>query len=423
MTYNTTEDKYWNPTDLDAELNRVYDICYGCQLCFNLCDSFPVLFDFVDERGDEVEEMTQDEKRKVVELCFQCKLCYPKCPYTPPHEWAIDFPRLMQRAKLVWNTEDPAKSQHKLLGNPEIIGKIGSKFSSLVNWANNNKLTRSLMEKSVGIHRDRNLPQYHGQTFEKWAKKRSFRTFSEEERNGRIALFFTCTVNYNHPDVGQAAVEVLERNKVEVTIPEQMCCGAPLLHGGGYHEAVEKVKVNLEHLHQAIQAGYDIIAPSPTCSMMLKEEYTLLVDHPHAQEVAEKTYDLCEYLMNLHREKKFDTNFGKGFGKVAYHFPCHLKNQNIGYTSRNLLRLLPDTEVELIDRCSGFDGVWGMHKDTYELSLKYGQKLFRGIEGAKPDVVVSDCPLSQLQIEKGVKKQAIHPILLIWEAYTTVSNR
>ncbi len=418
MTFDTTKDKYWDVADVDTELERVYDICYGCQLCFNLCDSFPTLFDYVDEHGDEVEHMTPDEKEKVVALCYQCKLCYPKCPYTPPHKWAIDFPRLMQRAKLAWNRQRSVKPQNNLLSNPDTVGEIGSRFPRLVNWLNRNKIARRLIERTVGIHHNRNLPNYHAQTFEKWAKGHSFRTFSELDRKAKVAFFPTCTVNYNSPHVGQAAVGVLERNNVEVIIPEQICCGAPSLHGGVYEDAVEKVKQNLENLHQAVEAGYDIIAPSPTCSMMIKEEYPLLVNDSRAQIVAEKTFDLCEYLMILHRSKKFDTNFVKGFGKVAYHFPCHLKNQNIGYTSRNLLRMLPDTEVEMIDRCSGFDGVWGMHKDTYDLSLKYGQKLFQDIEKSVPDLVVSDCPLSQLQIQKGTEKHAVHPILLIWEAYT-----
>ena len=423
MTYKTTEEVYWDLTDLDAELDRVYDICYGCQLCFNLCDSFPVLFDFVDTHEDDATKMVEEEKKEVVDLCYQCKLCYPKCPYIPPHRWAIDFPRLMQRAKLVWNKQSGSSSlPNKILGNPELIGKIGSSLPSFVNWANNNKTSRAITEKVMGIHRDRNLPEYHRETFEDWFRENHHPTSLDGEINGKVALFFTCTVNYNCPNIGQAAVKVLKRNNIEVIVPEQVCCGAPALHSGEYENTVAKVETNIDHLHRVIQEGYDIIAPSPTCSMMLKEEYPLLVDDNRAQEVAANTYDLCEYLMNLHRNNKLDTQFNKGFGKIAYHYPCHLKNQNIGYTSRNLLRLLPDTEVELIDRCSGFDGVWGMHKDTYDLSLKYGQKLFQSIDQQEADVIVSDCPLSQLQIEKGVQKQAVHPILLILEAYETLND-
>jgi len=418
MTYKTTEEKYWNLQDLDTELERVYDICYGCQLCFNLCDSFPVLFDFVDEHGDEVSGMTQPEKEKVVDLCYQCKLCYPKCPYVPPHEWAIDFPRLMQRAKLAWKREKDQK--HRFLIDPEEVGRLGSQFPALTNWANKNEISRAITEKIVGIHRERNLPQYHKQTFNQWFYERPTTVSTSTDQgksNGKVALFFSCTVNYNYPDVGRAAIEVLERNHVEVIVPDQVCCGAPALHGGDYDLALKKVNQNLDLLHHVVEDGYEIVIPSPTCSMMLKEEYTLLVEDPRAAAIAENTYDLCQYLMNMHRAKKLDLDFKRGFGQIAYHFPCHLKNQNIGYQSRNLLRLLPETTVEMVDRCSGFDGIWGMQKETYKLSLKYGEKLFNGLEKAKPDLIVSDCPLSQLQIEKGVGRQAVHPILLVWEAY------
>jgi Fe-S oxidoreductase len=302
----------------------------------------------------------------------------------------------------------------RVLANPERMGRLGTMSSSLANWANCNPLFRKLMEKTLGIHRGRNLPKYAAKSFEKWFARRGTRSAGE---NGKAALFFTCTVNYNETETGKAAVQVLERNRVAVSCPPQQCCGMPALDGGDLEGARARARENVASLAAAVAAGADVVVPGPTCSFMLKKEYPLLVKGPEAEAVAAHTFDLCEYLMKLHKAGKLDTQFVAGAGKVAYHVPCHLRVQNIGFKSRDLMRLLPDTEVELIESCSGVDGTWGFKRDYFDLSLKVARGLFRGIENAQAQTVATDCPLAGMQIELQTGNKPAHPIEIVRRGY------
>ncbi|MGH7859686.1 MAG: heterodisulfide reductase-related iron-sulfur binding cluster, partial [Candidatus Binatia bacterium] len=235
--------------------------------------------------------------------------------------------------------------------------------------------------------------------------------------NGKAALFVTCAVDYNETDVGKAAVQVLERNRVGVRCPAQQCCGMPALDGGDIAGARRRAEANVRLLVSAVEDGCDVVVPGPTCSYTIKKEYPVLVGGEAARKVAERTFDLCEYLMGLHREKKLDTGFVTGVGRVAYQAPCHLRVQNIGFKSRDLLKLLPDTQVELIERCAGVDGTWGLKKETFELSLKVARGLFREMEAAEPDVVASDCSMAGLQVEYRTGAKPQHPVQILRRAY------
>ncbi|HSD09564.1 MAG TPA: heterodisulfide reductase-related iron-sulfur binding cluster, partial [Candidatus Binatia bacterium] len=299
-------------------------------------------------------------------------------------------------------------------------GRLGTLSAKLANRANGNRFFRAVMEKTLGIHRDRNLPRYAPQTFEKWFAKRGTRSAGE---NGKAALFYTCTVNFNETETGKAAVQVLERNKIAVSCPAQQCCGMPALDGGDIEGARSRAKENVAALAGVVRAGCDVVVPGPTCSFMLKKEYPLLVKSSDAEEVARHTYDLCEYLMMLHKAGKLDTGFATGVGRIAYHAPCHLRVQNIGFKSRDLMRLLPDTQIELIESCSGVDGTWGFKKDYFDLSLKVARGLFRGIENAEAATVATDCPLAGLQIELKTGKKPEHPIEIVRRGYSIASER
>ncbi len=423
MAYNFDPDspEFLDAKQVDTELRRVFDVCHDCRRCYNLCPSFNTLLDGIDvamEGKDAAGEVSSLlEKRTVdtvVDQCFQCKLCVPHCPYTPPHRWQIDFPRLMLRSRASRAKHEGMPIVDRVLANPERMGKFGTISAKLANWANRNPVFRVVMEKTLGIHRGRNLPSYATQTFEKWFRKRAPSAGGE---NGKAALFFTCTVNYNETETGKAAVQVLERNKISVTCPEQQCCGMPALDGGDIEGARARARENVARLAAAVREGCDVVVPGPTCSFMLKKEYPLLVKSKEAEEVAARTFDLCEYLMKLHKAGKLDTDFVAGAGRVAYHVPCHLRVQNIGFKSRDLMRLLPDTEVELIESCSGVDGTWGFKKAYFDLSRKVARGLFRGIENAQAGTVASDCPLAGLQIELQTGKKPLHPIEIVRRAY------
>lgn len=401
----------------------MYDICAGCRRCLPLCPSFKVLFDRldVDAVDGDVEKLPAADVKEVVDLCYQCKLCFNHCPYTPPHRWAVDFPRLMLRARASEARRRGVSLQDRLLGNTELIGRLGSWTAPLSNWMNALSLNRALVQAVAGIHRLRNLPRFYRQTFSAWFKARSAAPAAAVTVAGapvrKVAFFTTCTVEYNAPAVGRAAVAVLERNGVEVTVPEQRCCGMPYLDGGAMDECRALVRDNVRTLAAAVREGREIVSPGPTCSYMLKQEYPLLEDSADARLVAGATRDLFEYLAGLHAARALDTRFAGRGGAVAYHVPCHLRAQNIGTRSADVLRLIPGCSVEVIERCSAVDGTWGFKTEYYELSLKVARPLFEAITRADTPTVATDCPLAGLQIEQGTGRRPVHPIQVLAAAY------
>ncbi len=416
MTLDIRLPEFWDTGKVEQELRRIYDICNGCRRCITLCPSFKDLFNSLDaeEVDGDAERLAPGALKRVVDLCYQCKLCYNHCPYTPPHRWQVDFPRLMLRSRAAHAKKHGVRLQDRVLGNTDLVGRLGSTMAPLANWANELGVHRAFLQAVVGIHKRRNLPRFSRQRFSAWFAGRRPVSFAPQ---AKVALFATCVVEYNEPAVGKAAVAVLERNRVDVTLPAQRCCGMPYLDGGAVEEARALIRENVRSLAAAVGEGREIVVPGPTCSYMLKQEYPWLDGSEDARLVAGRTRDLFEYLMRLHDEGKLDTNFPGRPGKVVYHLPCHLRAQNLGTKSADLLRLIPGAEVEVIERCSGVDGTWGLKREYYELSLKVADPLFKGIEAARPARVASDCPLAALQIAQGTGVQPKHPIQIVAEAY------
>jgi Fe-S oxidoreductase len=452
--------EFWDRSAVDTELRRVYDICSGCRRCLPLCPSFKVLFDRldVDAVDGDVEKLPARDVSEVVDLCYQCKLCFNHCPYTPPHRWEVDFPRLMLRARAADARANGVRLQDRMLGNTELVGKLGRLAAPLSNWMNELAVHRAFVHAVAGIHKDRNLPRFHRQTFTRWFKARGHATTAGDASaagaapagvtadrasaagaptargtadrasaagvpTGRapaaykVALFHTCTVEYNDPATGRAAVRVLERNRVDVSVPEQRCCGMPYLDGGAVDQAKALIRDNVKSLAAAVREGRTIVVPGPTCSYMLKQEYPWLEGGDDAKLVARNTRDLFEYLAELHAAGKLDTGFTRPVGAVTYHVPCHLRAQKIGHKSADVLRLIPGAEVEVVEKCSAVDGTWGFKKQYHELSLKLAQPLFDAITRADAPVTATDCPLAALQIAQGTGRQAKHPIRVLAAAY------
>ena len=421
MTYDIHSDEYFKPDALEKELLRVYDLCHGCRVCFSLCPSFPTLFDFIDAHVDagegETDALTEDEVWEVVDLCYNCKLCYPKCPYTPPHDFMIDFPRLMLRAKAVDAKQHGIPLQDRFFGRPDIIGKIGSWTAPVANAINATRLGRVALEKTVGLHRDFNLPTFDSEPFPKWFEKNAPKHAPRGEPVAKVALFSTCTVDYNAVPSGQAVAQVLWHNNIEVVLPEQVCCGMPLLDAGDVDGCTRAGRKNVDVFLEQIDKGYDVVIPGPTCSFVFKDDYPELVGTEESKRVAKRTYDFCEYLMRLHGEGKLNTKFERGAGRVGYHLPCHLKVQNIGMKSRDVLNLIPDTEVTAVEKCSAVDGTWGMKAQYFDLSQKYASKLYKGLEAVDADLYVSDCPMARQNIIYGTGRPAYHPAEVLRDAY------
>ena len=403
-----------DPAALAAEAARVYDICAGCRRCYNLCPSFTHLLDTIDDHDGEVRALTPEEDRRAIDLCFGCKLCYPHCPYTPPHRWGVDFPQLMQRARVIRADREGIPLRDRVLGNPELLGRVGSALPRLANWANRNRVLRWGMERALGIDRRRRLPRY-ARRFSRWFRRQ--RPPSGLGGSGRVALFYTTPVEFNAPDIGVAAVQVLWRNRIEVSCPEQVCCGMPALDGGDIVGATRRARRNLESLGRAVAAGYDVVVPGPSCSRMLKQEYPGLVPGPATERVVARVHDLGQYLVKLHAEGRLDRTFAAPLGRVAYHAPCHLRVQEIGFKARDVLLLVPGTTVDVLERCTGMDGTWGFKREFYGASLAVARPLLRDLEAVRPDVVVSDCPLAALQIEQARGARVYHPVEALLAAY------
>ena len=429
-TYDPADAKYFDPDALREELDRVFDLCHGCRLCFNLCPSFPTLFDFIDARDGDVSKLSQAERDQVVDECYQCKLCYVKCPYVPPHEWELDFPRLMSRVHAVRQKQlVPVKERmtDQFLGRTDAVGKVSVAASPVVNWATGapGSWTRKVMEKTVGIAAQRLLPPYAKQRFTTWFRKRRG-VAATPKGGGTVAVFPTCFVEYMEPDVAKAIVEVYEHNGVECRLPEgTRCCGAPWLHAGKVDAFDRAARRNLAALAAEVRAGREIIVAQPTCAYVLKRDYPVYVPGPDAELVASHTYDPAEYLMKRHRDA--DDAFalrdefpGRVDGSVpdaaTYHVACHLLAQNAGIRGRDLLKMA-GVKCTLVQRCSGIDGTWGYRAENYELARKVAAPLGSEVEAAGNDVVCGDCHLANGSILQETGVHPVHPMQLLARAY------
>ncbi len=422
-TYDPNHPKYFDEPDLREELGRVYDACHGCRLCFNLCPSFPTLFDLIEEHDGAVLELTPDEQDRVVDECYQCKMCYVKCPYVPPHEWNLDFPRLMMRANAVKHRKPRSivtQATDQVLGQTDLVGKLSTTFAPVVNavTARTGSLTRKMMQATVGIHSERMLPPYARVRFTTWFKRRSRHKIAEPVAS--VSIFPTCFVEYMEPQIGKDVVGVFEHNAVECSVPEgTKCCGAPWLHSGDVKRFGESARRNVAALVKEVNAGRDVIVAQPTCAYVIKKDYPIYAPGADADLVAAHTFDAAEYLIEGHRSgsRPLDLEFpGERVDTVAYHLACHLQAQNIGFKGRDLMALT-GAAVTVIDRCSGIDGTWGYRAENYELARKVARPLVRAINGAGADVVCGDCHLANTAIlqETGLTPES--PIGLVARAY------
>jgi len=421
--YDPIDPRYYDEKDFRAESERIFSVCADCRLCVKFCGSFPRLFNAIDdyctdEKYSEVDtkKLKSDDVGKIIDDCFQCKLCYIKCPYTPDdHDWAVDFPRLMARGKAQQVKKHGVPLVDKFLGNPDLIGKLGVATAPLANWANENSLNRQLMESTIGIHKDKKLPSFANQTFA--TKFNAKNRQPQGEPTAKVAFFSTCYVNYNQPEIGLDTLEVMARNNIDVAFAYDRCCGMPLWHNGDMDGAIVAAKHNVDQLLRSVEEGRTVIATNPTCSQMIRVEYPRLVNSENAKKVAAKTMDPMEFLAKLASEQKLNKDFKTGAGKISYHMPCHLRAQNVGYKTRDVLSLLPDTEVRVVEECSGHDGTWAMKKENFTQSLKWGGRAFQQMAEGNPKVTCSDCPLAAIQIEQGNGRRPLNPMQILAKSY------
>jgi Fe-S oxidoreductase len=419
---------FYDEKALFEELERVFDICHGCRRCFNLCHSFPTLFDAVDESESmELDTVPKEVYWDVVDHCYLCDMCYmTKCPYVPPHEWNIDFPHLMLRAKASRFRKQGASRRDRLLAATDRVGRFAGipVVTQVVNASNRSKLGRKLLESTVGVHRDAPVPQYHSKSARKRLKLlRAADGQNAEpsgETRGKVVLYVTCYGNRNRPEIDEDLAAVFEHNGIPVALAEkEACCGMPKLELGDLDSVARAKDINVPVLAGWVDRGWDIVTPIPSCTLMYKQELPLLFpDDPEVLKVRYAIYDPFEYLMLRHRDGKLKTEFRNPLGTVSYHVPCHLRVQNIGLKTRDALQLVPNTTVEAIERCSGHDGTYAVKKQFHDVSRKIARPVVSKVKRSEADYFVSDCPMASEQIALELESQeAGHPMSLLRKAY------
>jgi len=293
-----------------------------------------------------------------------------------------------------------------------------------VNATNRSKTGRKLLEATLGVHHKAPVPEYHSNT----ARKRLSRLKNASPEGvtptsstrGKVVLYTTCYGNRNHPAIDEDLVAIFEHNGIAMSLAEkEVCCGMPKLELGDLESVARAKDINIPILAAMVDDGWDIVTPIPSCTLMYKQELPLMFpDDPLVIKVRDAMYDPFEYLMLRHKDGELNTEFKTSLGKVSYQVPCHLRVQNIGLKTRDILQLVPDTTVDVIERCSGHDGTYAVKKEFHDISKKIARPVVSKLKRAEADHFVSDCPMAAEQIAQEVDGQeANSPMSLLRSAY------
>jgi len=425
---------FYNEESTFKELERIFDICHGCRRCVSLCGSFPTLFDLVDESSTgEVDGVAKQDYWKVVDQCYMCDLCYmTKCPYTPPHEWNLDFPHTMLRAKAIKFKKGEVKTSEKLLASTDLHGSFAGIpiVVQIANAVTHTQAARSVMESVAGVDKNAWLPSLATQKFRAGAaESQPYAVKNGDKTPGKVAIYSTCYVNYNEPGIGHDLLKILDHNEIPyVLVSKEKCCGMPKLELGDLDSVNSSKEANIPVLHRYAQEGYAILSAVPSCTLMFKQEIPLMYpDDTAVQAVKEAMWDPFEYLMVRKRDGLLKTEFPQKLGNVSYQIPCHGRVQNIGKKTEEMLKMIPDTTINTIERCSGHAGTFGVKKAYHQQAMKIGKPVFKAMatmkDGTKPDYISSDCPLGGHHIAQGFEVNGLgapelqHPLTLVRMAY------
>jgi Fe-S oxidoreductase len=425
-----TNPDFYDEEKLHTEMERVFDMCHGCRRCLSLCGSFPTLFDLVDATEDgEVHGVDKKDYNKVVEECFLCDVCYvTKCPYVPPHPWNLDFPHLMLRAKAVNFKNGDVKLRDKVLASTDKLGMFAGIpiVTQAVNAVNRTEVMRSVMESTLGVDKKAWIPEYAPKTFPQLATASTAWPVKDGAKTpGKVAIYATCYINYNEPGIGQDLIKILEHNQIPYElVDKEACCGMPKLELGDLESVAANKDKNIPKLAKLAREGYAIVTPIPSCTLMFKQELPLMFpDEADVQLVKAAMWDPFEYFIARNRDGLLNTDFIEALGHVSYHIPCHSRVQNVGKKTAEMLKLVPGTEVNVVERCSGHSGTWGVKKEFHDQAMKIGKPVFKAMANNTPDYISSDCQLAGHHIEQGMEENGLakaemaHPLTLIAKAY------
>jgi len=427
------DEAFYDPHEIEKELERVFDICHGCRRCFNLCDSFPRLFDLVDASPTmELDGVDKAEFKSVVDACTLCDMCFlTKCPYVPPHEFNLDFPHLMLRYRAMEFRQGQVSSADRQMAETDRNGTLAGLVSMAANWATSreNKTIGPILRSAAGLHPDAELPKFASNTLQSLAANTPVLNRDAPAFGRKALIYATCFGNYNSPEVGVAAREVLARNGVETIVEHPGCCGMPKLEQGDIAAVAAQAKTVAAALKPWIEQGYDIIALVPSCALMLKFEWPLmLTDDPDVALLSKATFDLSEYVVDIAKKEGLAPGMTPVAGTLSLHMACHARAQNMGQKAAEMLRLVPQADVKVIERCSGHGGSWGFKKEYFDIAMKVGRPVARAAAQNGAGFVMSECPLAGVHIAQGIDKLGgdgakptlvSHPIQILAQAYAS----
>ena len=424
------DEEFYDENLLEQELRRVFDICHGCRRCFNLCDSFPRLFDMIDETDSgELDEVPSAAFKQVADACTLCDMCFmTKCPYVPPHEFNLDFPHLMLRYRAVEAKTGQIPFSQRQLTCTDRNGRLGVLASGVANWSMRQGPVRAALERTVCVDRHAHLPPYASKAFTVETAQQPPDLDPTAPAFGRKAvLYTTCFVNYNKTSTGEAARAVLAKNGVVTEAVHPQCCGMPQLEHGDIAAVAGAAEDVAKALVPWIDDGYDVVALVPSCALMLKFEWPLIVpENEDVKRLSQVTFDVSEYIVDIAKKEGLAQGLHPLDGGVTLHIACHSRAQNMGQKAAELMRLIPDTPIDVIERCSGHGGSWGVMKGNFETALKVGRPVARQAAKAAKPYLASECPLAGAHIAQGMELQGgpapnpdavPHPVELFARAY------
>lgn len=428
---------YYDLEKVHAELQRQFDVCHTCRRCFNLCDSFPRMFDAIDEGPTgEVDGIGEKEHAHVAAACTLCDMCFlTKCPYVPPHPFDIDIPHLILRYRAAKRRAGEKEWVREQLGETDRNGKLAKPVAPVANWASARQNTplRKLLEAIARIDAEAELPKYNSKTAADRLKQDPIPPNPEGPAYGkrRVALYATCFMEYNQPDTAVAAARVLALQGCEVRLVYPECCRMPQLEAGDIKTTAAAAERVAKVFAPMIAEGWDVVALTASCGLMLKFEWPLMLpDDKQVAALSRATKDVSEYMVDLARTFGLTPGLRPLEGGVTVHHACHARAQNMGAKSAEMLRLIPETKVDLIERCSGHGGTFGVMKGTHETARKVGRPAARQVAAKNNAALCSDCPLAckhlgQLLAETtGPDAHAppvqAHPIEILARAYGAI---
>jgi glycerol-3-phosphate dehydrogenase subunit C len=432
----------------EMDLRPGADDCYKCSTCDTSCPVAEVDDEFPGPKfqGPEQWRLKRKEGHEIddsITSCSNCMRCDDACPSSVPlsqmHNTArgeyVEDQRFGREAlsalvdggprealEIVREGQDGLveRLRNRILANYHTSAWLASYAPSVANFVMNFGPARWAMAKTMGVTSEREFPAFADHTFREWWTARGGAQVSNPDK--RIAYFHGCYSNFNTPEVGKAMVRVYEEFGYEILVPPQKCSGTPMFANGMLGDARRHAETNVKNLAAAIENGAEIVASCTSCSMALGQEYPELFDLDGIEDVAAHTYEGVEYL-RLHEDLEDELDEASVEGsELAYHAPCHARNQGLDTQAVELFSDLDGVAIEDVgDSCSGISGTYGWKEEKYDYSMEIGDEMFEHMETADGETGMTECPTCAMQMEHGTGYEIRHPLELLEEALVTGS--